>query len=245
MVGDTDHGELVIPYLHTSIPPYLALRYDTLRAYLLIVSYVTFSIFIFIFSRPLSCLLSARSSFLQRSQHWDFVPPLILTSTLTFLTSSSPSPIPQFLPPPPSPLPSPNNYFNLVESVESVTKQLEVSVAIMAYNRDDELAINTIRLLAVSLTPHLQSSTPIAVNPLCTMTATLRIVLEAWCLIDNLDTNEIPKHLGRCHLQGQFRPSRRPHGNGSCCPCSFQQVHELQSKKPPMAKSRPLRPLVS
>ena len=89
----------------------------------------------------------------------------------------------------------------------------------MGYGKDDELAINTIRLLAVG------DPTMGFLSPAEKAIARREDLLKAQLLTG--------KWLeGRCNLQGKFGAPWRPNGHGPGCSCSVQQVHELQSFKP-------------
>ena len=88
----------------------------------------------------------------------------------------------------------------------------------MGYNKDDELAINTIRLLAVCA-PRLPLVMPTELRLLFRAI----IPLSTQLLVQRLKQAAI----GRCHLQSQLRPSRRPYGPCTGCPRSLQQIHEV------------------
>jgi hypothetical protein len=122
----------------------------------------------------------------------------------------------------------------------------------MPYDKTDELAINTIRTLAVRC-PVLPRRAPRAAPPLlaiarhcplphlcrrddgCSL-ATLHLLL-----LPIADLNTRP---GRCHLPGQLRPPGRPYGHGPGGPRPVQQVHDFQPQEPRLGQPRSFRPLV-
>ena len=104
----------------------------------------------------------------------------------------------------------------------------------MGYGEVDQLAINTIRILAVS--------TPVSPT-LCDSCSSLPF--KAPIAGSAVSLTLSPFKIGRCHLCSKLRPSRSSHGHGAHRPCSLQQIHDLQPQKPELAQSRSFRPFVS
>ena len=93
----------------------------------------------------------------------------------------------------------------------------------MGYNKDDELCINTIRLLAVCT---------LSIAPLCSYGVLLALFFLSsspcptiFSMASGVDCSCC---IGRCHFQSQFRPSRSPYGACSSRPRSVQQIYEVQ-----------------
>ena len=119
----------------------------------------------------------------------------------------------------------------------------------MPYGKTDELAINTIRTLAVctvlprpSLPRNLAAF--VSVSAICPAIAGRpqhhsgnlqtftshdpRRVVTLFPI--SIADFELPT--GRCHGSGQLWPSWRPYGHGPGGPRSIQQVHDFQPKEP-------------
>lgn len=98
----------------------------------------------------------------------------------------------------------------------------------MGYTDKDQLAINTIRLLAVGQShyrcPHVEAL-PNAVFP-----------HSLTKLVQHLLTYSLCAGLGRCYLQSQFRASRCPYGHGARCSRPLEQIHELQPSESRLAQ---------
>ena len=131
--------------------------------------------------------------------------------------------------------------------------------ATMAYSDTDKLAINTIRLLAVSSCPSTPPSEPLPRHRDHKPQLLLRPPPQ--CARDVLTAPSA----GRCYLQTQLRSPRRPNvgvprpillvrpsvadsssqGPGSSCPRPVQSHHDIQPQECKLGQSRQIRSLVS
>ena len=95
----------------------------------------------------------------------------------------------------------------------------------MAYGEIDQLAINTIRTLAVRLPLPLQLPLPLSPVPRHNLSTTLSPAPMPSMLTQIFTT-------GRCHRQGQLGSPGCAHGHGSRLPRPVQQIHEVQPQEP-------------
>lgn len=83
--------------------------------------------------------------------------------------------------------------------------QIRTFLAIMGYSKDDTLAINTIRLLAVNMPSYELWLTELVAAPIP------RASFDQWLIMSLL--------AGRCYLCGELRASRCTYGPGTSCSC--------------------------
>jgi len=98
---------------------------------------------------------------------------------------------------------------------------------IMSFGKTDELAINTIRTLAVCTAPPSSPSSPLPRYRI--FFSTIKYANRTTpCMHSTISIADSRALLDRCHLCGQLWPSGRAHGHGPGGPRPVQQVHDFQ-----------------
>jgi hypothetical protein len=110
---------------------------------------------------------------------------------------------------------------------------------IMPYGKTDELAINTIRTLAVCF----------PFTCCCPATGIATPLSQSFFTSHRADGAEryqllIRCFAGRCHFHGQLWPPGRPYGHGPGGSRCLEQVHDFQPQEPRLGQPRSFRPLV-